>query len=134
LGSGCGCVRLRNLFFKSAYSVLRIRECLLHHERTLGKKIGSRWIFAHLAPNELISLWVPRLVTRRRESIEQTGYEVSFIGCHRERKPGSGIFTSAWFLRFQDPAEPDARGRSVGPHLRGGRFRDGQLGDLPYKR
>jgi hypothetical protein len=126
LGSGCGCVRLRNLFFKSAYSVLCVRECVLHHERTLGKKIGSCRIFGHLAPNELISLGVPRLVTRRRESIEQTGYEVSFIGCHRERKPGSGIFTSAWFLRFQYPGESLAR-----PHLRGGRSRDRQLGDLP---
>jgi len=102
LASWRGRVRLRNLSFEGAYSVLRVGERVLHHERTLGKKIGSGRIFGHLAPNQLISLWVPRLVTCRRQSIEQTGYEVSFIGCHKERKPGSDIFTSAWFGKVED--------------------------------
>ena len=74
---------LGQLFLECGNSILRIRDGLLHHENTLGQQVGSGRNLSELAPNQLISLGILGLTTRLAQAIEQTGYEITFFGCHR---------------------------------------------------
>ena len=79
-------VCLGNLFLKRRDSTLGIRDGLLHHENALGEQVGSRRNLSDLAANQLISLGVFRLATRLAQSIKQTGYEIAFFWCHRDKE------------------------------------------------
>ena len=76
-------IGLSELFLECGDSTLRIRDGLLHHENTLGQQVGSGRNLSELVPNQLIGLGILGLTTRLAQSIEQTGYEITFFGCHR---------------------------------------------------
>ena len=75
-----------NLFLEGGNSALRIRESLLHYESALHQQVRRRRNLSNLAPNQLISLGVLRLITCLTQPIKQTGYEILFFGCHMEKK------------------------------------------------
>jgi hypothetical protein len=75
-----------NLFLESGNSALRVRESLLHHQSALHQQVGRRRNLSDLAPNQLISLGVFRLITCLTQPIKETGYEILFFGCHIEKK------------------------------------------------
>ena len=75
-----------NLFLESGNSALRIRESLLHHESALHQQVRRQRNLSNLAPNQLISLGVFRLITCLSQPVKETGYEILFFGCHMEKK------------------------------------------------
>src|ERR1700730_15942537 len=77
---------LGNLFFECSDSILRVRESLLHDKGTLDQQVGSLRNLSNLAPNKLVSLGVLGLATRLAQSIEQTGYEITFFWCHKVKE------------------------------------------------
>jgi hypothetical protein len=84
----------RNLFLESGYSALRVRESLLHHQSALHQQVGRRRNLSDLAPNQLISLGIFRLITCLTQPIKETGYEILFFGCHMEKETFFPTLTS----------------------------------------
>jgi hypothetical protein len=85
---------LGKLLLEGSDSTLRVRDSLLHYEETLDQQIGSGRNLRNLASNQLISLGIPGLVIGLAYSIEQTGYKITFFGCHIQRKTLFSTLTS----------------------------------------
>ena len=94
LSAGCS-ISLGNLFLQSADSTLCIGHSLLHHEKALNQHVRSRRNLSDLAPDQLISFGIFALAAGLAEPIEQTGYEITFFGCHSLKKTLFSTLTSS---------------------------------------
>jgi hypothetical protein len=84
----CGGRRIRfgKLFLERTDSTLRAGNSLLHHKKALDQQVRRRRNLSDLVSNQLISLGIFALAARLAEPIEQTGYEITFFGCHSLKK------------------------------------------------
>jgi hypothetical protein len=87
-------ISLGKLFLQSADSSLSVGHSLLHHEKALDQHVRSRRNLSDLAPDQLISFGIFALAAGLVEPIEQTGYEITFFGCHSLRKTLFSTLTS----------------------------------------
>ena len=87
-------ISLGKLFLERADSSLSVGHSLLHHEKALDQHVRSRRNLSDLAPDQLISFGIFALAAGLAEPIEQTGYEITFFGCHSLRKTLFSTLTS----------------------------------------